>query len=389
MAVFGVLVAMLMVSAPAATADAPPKVTICHFVHGNGETKDGYNIISIAQAAWDRGHSNSDDDADTQKWTHDERDVVYDGKACPTVPTTLYTVTGYAGPLTVCTTTGTLVIPQQSATATWGTNEEADFDNLIDAQDAADKAALKKLNDLVPADSTPGRCESDGTLYEVVGYAGPMTVCRTTGTVVIPQQVSDPVTWGTSEEATYDTALEAQTAADNAAAAKLADLAKGTTPGACLPPGSTDVTRSYTVNGTADFCPVGGTETVTVTYTGSGTATKATEAEAVAAAQGLAELAAKADLANKTPTDATTGACAAVTVAPVEPGTVAPVEPATVAVPAAATVPVPTSAPLPATVPAGDGGSVPQLPILGWVLVVLATTALAVSAVRLAAGSTR
>ena len=61
------------------------KVTICHFVHGKGETKDGYNVITISLNAWEKGHSGGIDDGGN--WVHDEKDfVVTPTTPCPPVP---------------------------------------------------------------------------------------------------------------------------------------------------------------------------------------------------------------------------------------------------------------------------------------------------------------
>ena len=65
------------------------------------------------------------------------------------------------------------------------------------------------------------------------------------------------------------------------------------------------------------------------------------------------------------------------TVAPVEAATVTE-EPETVAVPAPATVP------MPATVPAGDGSTVPQVPVALLALLALATAAAVTSGLRMA-----
>lgn len=58
------------------------KITICHFVSGKGETKDGYNVITISEHAWLNGHSDGDYDG------HDSLDVEYNGTSCPEVTTT-------------------------------------------------------------------------------------------------------------------------------------------------------------------------------------------------------------------------------------------------------------------------------------------------------------
>jgi hypothetical protein len=67
-----------------------------------------------------------------------------------------------------------------------------------------------------------------------------------------------------------------------------------------------------------------------------------------------------------------------------EPVTVAPVEAATVTEPEAVAVPAPATVPMPATVPAGDGSSVPQVPVALLALLALATAAAVTSGLRLA-----
>jgi len=82
LAVLALVFGVLAVAAPA-TADSgngADKITICHFVPGNGETKDHYNVITIAMQAWLNGHSDGDDPV----YNHNDRDVVYDG-GCPTI----------------------------------------------------------------------------------------------------------------------------------------------------------------------------------------------------------------------------------------------------------------------------------------------------------------
>ena len=69
---------------------------------------------------------------------------------------------------------------------------------------------------------------------------------------------------------------------------------------------------------------------------------------------------------------------AATAVAPVLPATVPAEAPEAVAVPAPATVP------LPATVPAGDGSTVPQVPVALLALLALATAAAVTSGLRMA-----
>jgi hypothetical protein len=66
------------------------------------------------------------------------------------------------------------------------------------------------------------------------------------------------------------------------------------------------------------------------------------------------------------------------------PATVAPVLPATVTSPEAVAVPAPATVPLPATVPAGDGSTVPQVPVALLALLALATAAAVTSGLRLA-----
>ena len=76
------------------------KMTICHFVEGKGETKSGYNIITMSVQAWEahKAHHPS---------TMDE---VYNGVSCPTVdpPDDAYTTTGATAGTTKCTLVGTV-----------------------------------------------------------------------------------------------------------------------------------------------------------------------------------------------------------------------------------------------------------------------------------------
>jgi hypothetical protein len=72
------------------------KVTICHFVHGNGSTGEGYNIITISLNAWEKGHSGGIDDGGN--WVHDEKDFVVDAThPCPPVPQCVDGETGTFG----------------------------------------------------------------------------------------------------------------------------------------------------------------------------------------------------------------------------------------------------------------------------------------------------
>ena len=72
-------------------------------------------------------------------------------------------------------------------------------------------------------------------------------------------------------------------------------------------------------------------------------------------------------------------------IAATEPETVAPVLPATVAEePETVAVPAPATVPMPATVPAGDGSTVPQVPVALLALLALATAAAVTSGLRMA-----
>lgn len=69
------------------------KITICHYVEGKGETKAGYNIITMSIQAWE-----------AHKAHHpDTMDVVYNGVSCPTTPepTTYYCPADSDHPTTV------------------------------------------------------------------------------------------------------------------------------------------------------------------------------------------------------------------------------------------------------------------------------------------------
>ena len=92
LAVLGVLIAMLTVTAPVAYAadggGGPDKVTICHYVHGNGETKDGYNIITISTNAWKNDHHGLyvDKDGNGGELNHDDQDIELPASGtCPVI----------------------------------------------------------------------------------------------------------------------------------------------------------------------------------------------------------------------------------------------------------------------------------------------------------------
>lgn len=180
----------------------------------------------------------------------------------------------------------------------------------------------------------------------------------------------------TQTEAQEAALLEAQ---ENA----MLDMRKqteGATPGLCTPPTPTYSATGLT-EGSVDYCAVDGT-TVVVTYTGAGSATSTvSQADANFVAQQQADAAAQADLAAKTPSGATLGACAPAAPATVEPVVVAQPEPAVVA---PEQVSIPEAATVPKAVPAGDGTTAPQVPVLLLVMAALAAVGAVTAARRLA-----
>lgn len=75
------LVAAGLAFAPAANATTEGKVTICHATHSDANP---WEEITIAQQAWDRGHSDPSDFEGTPNWTHDDMDFVVDSThPCP------------------------------------------------------------------------------------------------------------------------------------------------------------------------------------------------------------------------------------------------------------------------------------------------------------------
>jgi len=248
------------------------KMTICHYVEGKGETKAGYNIITMSVQAWE-----------AHKAHHpDTMDVVYNGVSCPTVNPT---------PASLCNLT-----LDPPAMQPFADNTSTEYlAALADANGAQTTWALT-----CPTGPGPNPVDHSATLCNL--------------TTVPP----DYYTWTWQDEAVpegYTTALA-------------------------------DANGAQTT--WALTCPGGGSE--------EGEATAVTAPEAATVEQ---------------PTPVTA----------VEAGTVE--QPAKVTLPATVTVPAPATVPAVATVPAGDGSSVPTVPVYALALLALGAMTLAASTVRL------
>jgi hypothetical protein len=238
LAVLAVVAASLTFTATAAVADSdgdhPNKITICHYVNGKGETKDGYDVISISIRAWENGHSFPDED---QQYNHDDRDVVYNGTSCPTIPT----VTGYGEATAthglLCwddTTYGPFTTGVVSVTLP-GLQMSQERANALATEDAELKAAAelaRMLSDF--PDHADGSCVPDGVVYtQTAGATGETDFCAADGVTTVTVQWSGTGT-ATSTVSDADALFVAQQKADQAAKDDLtAKTPAGATLGAC------------------------------------------------------------------------------------------------------------------------------------------------------------
>ena len=328
LAVLGVLIAMLTVTAPVAYAadggGGPDKVTICHYVHGNGETKDGYNIITVSENAWAHGHGEYvDNTGGAGSWVHDQMDSVYDGQACPVIPPYTTTVSD-SGTLTICFSSVTypdVAWDTGKVTGTSATSQaEADADaaaKLATAVTEAKALAVEPYPGYTDGACTYGKSGELNLNYCVAGTAAQQFENVTVS-------VTGFATQALADEA-YGTAVTVQTTA---------------------------FYGTHTAVPTGGVCPTGGG--------GGGGGGGETPSQPV---------------------------LEPATVTAPQPATVTAPEPATVAVPAQANVPVPATIRLPATVPAGDGSSTPTVPLAALVLLGLATVGAVATGLHLATGT--
>jgi hypothetical protein len=199
---------------PGQSDDKPgmEKITICHFVEGKGETKAGYNIITIALPAWKAHLAHHPGTTD----------VVYNGVSCPPVtPGTFdFTTASATAQARACTFVNsvwtadylfTVSAPGQKLTkdTPWTPTEMTDANAAV--QSAAN-GALKTAMDAAQIDYTGVNCLPPGSVTpeaaaaidaaiaalepEAVAPVLPATVAEETAAVPAPATVPAAVPAG-------------------------------------------------------------------------------------------------------------------------------------------------------------------------------------------------